>query len=476
MKSVLTLLSEKEIEAIHNASVRILEQGGALVRSPRALKVLADAGAKIDTEKKLVRVPSSLVKECLRKHPTSFTLSGRIRRNDLPITPDRMYAHNGGGCLNILDANSGKARTATAKDVEVLSKLLDALDNIHQCTTLIYVSDAPPEVRGIHTSVNLLRNTTKNCVFTPYNVSNLEVIVRLAATIVGGKDELRKTPLIQFGISPTSPLELSEDVADQLMKAAAYNLPVAILPCPLAGGTSPATLAGTLVQQNVEFLVSHVIVQLVNPGNSVFYSGRAMSMDMRTGVSAMGVEFGLMSAATVQLARYYNLPSDVYGLATNSKSVDEQTALEKTAVGLLPALAGANFLSGAGSLEMGMTASPEQLVIDNEILQIIFRASRGIDVSSETLAADLIEEIGPGGHYLGTEHTRKFYLHEHYVPQLSDRSVRADWEKAGSKEMVKRAGERVDKILKEHSVEPLDRDVEKELEKIVAEADKELAR
>jgi len=234
-----------------------------------------------------------------------------------------------------------------------------------------------------------------------------------------------------------------EDVADQLVTAATYALPISILPCPLAGATSPATLAGTLVQQNAEFLISHAIVQLVNPGNPVFYSARPMSMDMRTGVSAEGMEFGLISAASVQLAKYYGVPSDVYGLSTNSKTPDEHTAIEKSMVGLLPALAGANFLSDGGAIDMGMTASPEQLVIDNEILDMIFRASRGIDVNPETLAVGLIEKIGPGGHFVSDEHTRKYYVAEHFVPKLCDRTVRADWERAGSKEIVCGARDKV---------------------------------
>ncbi len=474
MKSRLSILSDNEIEAIHRCSVQILERTGALVRSPRALKLLGNAGAEVDPARKLVRVPSNLVQECLRKHPGSFTLYGRVRKNDLPIVDGRMYTHPTGGCLNVLDFKAARARTGTARDLQDLTRVLDALENIHQSGMLIHVGDAAPEVRDIHTVAEVLRNSTKNCGLTPYSVRNLEYIVRLAAAVVGGIEELRKMPLISCGISPTSPLELSEDVADQLVTSAAYGLPVHILPCPLAGGTSPVTLAGTLVQQNAEFLIGHVIVQLANPGNPVGYAARPFCMDMRTGVSANGaVESGMMSVAAVQLARYYNIPSDVYGLGTNSKTLDEQTAFEKALVGLLPALAGANFLSGAGGIEGAVTCSLEQLVIDNEIFDLIFRAARGIDVNSDTLAYELIGRIGPGGHFLGDEHTRKHYLSEHYVPELSDRTARAEWEKAGSRDIVSAARQKAERILKEHSVEPLDRDVEKEFDTILTEANKE---
>ena len=472
MKSRLSILSESEIEAIHSSSIRILERVGCSVNSPRVVRLLVDAGAMVDSERKTVKVPQSLVEDCLLKHPRSFALRAKVKENDLLIGSDRIYAHPTGGCLNVLDAGTGSVRVGTTADVKVLTRLIDALDNIHECEMLVFAGDAPQRVRDVHTVATMLRNTTKICGFTPYNDRNLEYVIRLAAAVVGGDEELRKRPIISFGASPTSPLELTEDVADQFVRAANFGLPVGVLPCPLAGGTSPVTLAGTLVQQNVEFLICHVIVQLINPGNPVFYCARPMCMDMRTGLSAEQVEFGLMSAASVQLAAHYKVPSDVYGLASDSKVLDEQAAFEKSTIGLLPALAGADFLSGAGSLG-GDTASSEQLVIDNEILGLIFRAVRGIGVNPETLAEDVIEKIGPGGHYLGAEHTRRYYTSEHYIPELCDRSARADWEKAKSKDIVVRARDKANKILKDHSIEPLDRDVEKELQKILSEANKE---
>jgi len=475
MRSRLSILSENEIEEIHSCSIRILERVGLLVRSPKVVRLLVNAGAMIDSERKTVKIPSSLVEECLLKHPSSFTLNARTRENDLLIGSDRIYAHPCGGCFNILDTDAGRVRVATTKDVEVLTKLIDASNNIHQCDMLDYAGDVPEQVRDIHTVATMLQNTTKTCGVMAYNDRNLKIIIKLAAAMVGGEEELRKRPIISFGASPTSPLELSEDVAEQLVRAASHALPISILPCPLAGGTSPVTLAGTLVQQNVEFLTCHVIVQLINPGNPVFYCPRSMCMDMRTGIAAGEVEYGLMSAAGVELAAHYKMPSDVYGLAADSKVLDEQAAFEKAMIGLLPALAGANFLSGAGEIEMGVTASVEQLVIDNEMLGLIFRAVRGIDVNSDTLAADIIEEIGPGGHYLGAEHTRKYYSSEHHISDLCDRTARADWERAESKDMVRRAREKADKLLKTHFIEPLDREVEEEFQRILTEANREVA-
>ena len=475
MKSRLSILSENEIEEIHRCSVGILERVGFLVGSPRVVKLLVNAGATVDPHRKTVKIPTSLVEECLRKHRSSFTVNARERENELPIDLDRMYTHPGGGCFNILDVDTGRVRLATTKDVEVLTRLIDASSNIHQCEMLDYASDVAQQVRDFHTVATMLRNTTKPCGIMAYTDRNLKVILRLAEAVVGGEEELRKHPIVSFGACPTSPLELGEDAANQLVTAAGYALPIGILPNPLAGGTSPVTLAGTLVQQNVEYLICHVIVQLVNPGNPMFYASRSVGMDMRTGLSAGGVEFGLMSAASVQLAAHYKIPSDLYGLGADSKTLDEQAAFEKAMIGLLPALAGANFLSGAGEIEMGMTASPEQLVIDNEILGLILRAVRGINVNSDTLATGLIEKIGPGGHYLSSEHTRRYYSTEHHIAELSDRTTRAQWEKAQSKDIVQRAHEKMNQLLKDHPTQPLDRGIEKEFQGILSEADREAA-
>ena len=475
MKGRFEILSENEIDEIHRSSIQVLEKRGASIQSHRALKLLADGGAEVDLTKKLVRVPSDLVATCLKKHPRSFMLYGRVRKNDLPVDDDHIYAHTTGGCLNVLDRKTGKIRTGTEKDVQDLMRLVDALENVHQAAMLVYAADSGSQVSDIHTASQMLRNTTKTCFINSYTARNFEYTVKLAAAVLGGIEEVRKTPVISFGISPTSPLELSDDATEQLMKAAALGLPIQILPCPQAGGTSPVTLAGTLVQQNTEFLISHIIIQLANPGNPVIYAGRPVAIDMRTGTSAFGaVEYGMMSVATVQLAKHYNMPSDVYGLSTTSKILNEQTAFEKAMNGLMPALAGANLLSGAGSIESGVTASPEQLVIDNEIFALVFRAARGITVNPDTMATDLIEKIGPGGHYLSEEHTRKHYFTEHYLTKLSDRKARADWEKTGGKDIVDLASDEAARILREHKVEPLDRDVEKELNKILTDADKEL--
>jgi trimethylamine--corrinoid protein Co-methyltransferase len=290
-----------------------------------------------------------------------------------------------------------------------------------------------------------------------------------------GKEELKKNPIMTCSASPTSPLQFSDEVTRILTTATKHNLPIAVLPCPLTGAASPVTLAGTLVQQNAEMLAGVVIVQLLNPGNTVEYSPRCVPLSMATGQACDGIESAIMSVGCVQLAKHYGLPSDVYGLDTDSKMLDEQIGFEKALNGLLPALSGANALSGAGCIEGGITASYEQLVIDDEIFGMIFRAVRGIDFDDEKLAVEVIMRVAKeSSSFLLQKHTLQHFQNEYFFPRLANRASRSQWERMGGKSIVEVAREKVRKILAEHKPPNLDKDAEREIKEILKMASKNL--
>jgi len=233
----------------------------------------------------------------------------------------------------------------------------------------------------------------------------------------------------------------------------------------------PVTLAGSLVQQNAETLAGLVMMQLVNAGTPFMYCPRVFPIDMLSGMTSSGVEVGLLSVGCVQLAKYYGFPSGVYGLDTSSKTLDEQAAFEKGLNGILPALAGANMLSGAGCIEGAITVSYEQLVIDDEIFGMIFRAVKGIEVDEERLAIDVIAKVTrEASNFLQQMHTVKHFPEEYYLPKLSDRTSRSRWQEMGSKNIVEVAREKARKILAEHQPPPLDKDAVKEIKKILKRA------
>jgi len=472
---MLEFLSNDQIKKIHSASLKILEDVGVAVYEDSFLKFLADLGVNVDFNKKNVRFSPSLVMECIKKTPKRVMLYARDPKHDVELDDGKIYAHAVGGAATVVDLDSGEVRPSTRKDVADLTRIIDALPNLHLCTMVVLPCDVPEQVRDVHCMAEQFQNTGKNVDATPLSDKGFPYMVELAQTVVDGEEELRKRPIITCSFSPTSPLKFSGDVVRIMVQGAKLGLPLAVLPCPMTGATSPVTLAGSLVQQNVETLAGLVMIQLVNAGTPFLYCPRVFPIDMQSGMASSGVELGLLSVGCVQLARYYDFPSGVYGLDTSSKTLDEQVAFEKALNGILPALAGANMLSGAGSIEGGITVSYEQLVIDDEIFGMIFRAVRGIEVDEERLAIDVIAKVArETSNFLQQMHTLKHFRQEYYLPKLSDRTARARWQEMGSKNIVEVAREKVRKILAEHRPPPLDKDVVKKIEKIVKRATKTL--
>ncbi len=471
------LLSQDEIETMHLASLEILSKVGARIEDESTLRLLQDSGADVDFNKELVRVPANLVEEGIRKAAKDIVLVGRRPKYRIELSKGKIYAHSCGGTLNFADAKTRRIRPSTTEDLNKLVRLADSLDNIYACLQVVFPGDAPPETKDIYALYSMINNTSKPLFVQTYHLKNLNYMIKMAEVVVGGQEELRKKPILVPYVSATSPLSFSEDVAQQLARCAHLGAPTELGPCPLSGGTSPVTLAGTVVLQNAEMLLSNLIIQLNSPNRPVIFAAYPSPIDMRTGNAAFGaVEAGLMNAAEAQLGWYYDIPSDVLALGTDSKTFDEQAACEKTLIASIVASAEASLLGATGSLESDITASLEQLYIDSEIVSMILRGLDGIEVNSETLALDVISDVGPGKHFLAHEHTRKYYVKEHYLTRFFDRQSRDAWEKRGAKNILEVATEKVNQILKEHEPLPLDSDIQNELKRLLKQADKELVK
>jgi trimethylamine--corrinoid protein Co-methyltransferase len=237
-----------------------------------------------------------------------------------------------------------------------------------------------------------------------------------------------------------------------LVEIARAGIPVVCPAEPLCGATSPITLAGTLVIQNVDSLAGVLLTQIVNPGTPVIYGSVASNTDLRDLKYLTGsIEMGLLSAAGAQMAQFYQLPFYATAGMSDSKVIDAQCGYESALTSLLCALAGANFIhDAAGMMEFALSVSYEKYVVDNEILGMVMRAVEGIKVNEDTLAFNVIKEVGPGGHFISSRHTRKYMRSEHYYPNLSDRTLREQWEAEGKKDTYRRAKERVSQLLSEH--------------------------
>ena len=470
----LQFLTNDELYEIHMATSEILEHVGVKFSSQKALQILGEAGAHVDFKEGIARIPEYLTKEAVKKAPSSCTLFGRDFKYKLKLGDKRVYFAMLGWVPYVLDIESGKRREGTLTDVESFFKLGDSLENIHSLDWAVWpkdISDAVVHVYGLFAG---FKNTTKPLEGYIRGETPAKDNIRMASIVAGGEGQLKKRPLLLAIENPFSPLQHSKEMTEGLMVYAKYRQPLVIAPEDQSGITAPATLAGLIVQQNAEVLSGIVLAELVNPGAPVLYGTVSTIADMKSGNIALGaVEAGLINAATAQLAHYYGLPSRGIGGNTDSKIPDIQAGFEKAVTLMMAALAGINLIySFAGALESTLTMSYEQLIIDNELAGMVSRALRGIRVNDETLAVDVIKNVGPGGHYLAQKHTLENFMKEHYIPMIINREKRETWEKAGSKDLREIARDEVKKILKEHQPEPLDRDVEKELKKILKEVEK----
>ncbi|MHB8806211.1 MAG: trimethylamine methyltransferase family protein [Anaerolineaceae bacterium] len=447
------LLSENELERIDRDSRTILATVGVKIKNEKALQVFNSAGAKVDFEAQMVWIPEKLIEFALSKVSHQFVMWNRSGSESYDLNNGKTYGHNVGGCVRIYDFELSESRDATEKDLIQATGLIDSLENIHVCRPVVYPQEFPAEIRDIHTAATMLQYTNKPYGVSAYSIRNLDYILRLGSLVTGSYEAFLEKPFIWGSVCPASPLNYSESTTAILMKYAEIGLPVAIAPCPVSGGTSPVSLAGTLIQQNAEFLTGLILVQIINPGNQVKYTTRPIPMDMRTGTATFGsVEMGLMSTVIVQLARKYGICSDVYGLGTSTFAFDPQNGFEKSLNALLPVLAGANLIAAAGLMEDALTSSYEQLVIDNAILGNIFRIMRGINVSDETNALDLIQKVGPGGNYLLEDHTRIYARQELFTPKICYRAGNQQYKEKGFKSITDAAHEQVQTILENGTV------------------------
>ena len=471
-KGYINILSSDEVYDIHIATLEVLERTGVVVQDKRALKLLDNAGAIIDFKRETAKIPSYLIQEAVAKTPKSFVWHARNPKNNIRIGGAPTKFGPGGTCKNIIDMETGECRPPTEEDAVKLVRLIDALKNIHIVyppTRSSHISVSVPErrIRGIKRLAMTIKNSSK-CL----EGGGIEGL-KIASALVGGEEELLKKPFMAGYVDPVSPLTHGKEMADVILTSAKFGQPIFMVVMAMAGATAPATLAGTLVQQNAEILSGLLIAHLVNPRAPVIYGSMSCIMDMRTTIASVGCpEQGLISAAAAQIARYYGIPCSV-GAESDSKVPDAQASYEKAMSLMMAVMAGADLMDlFMGSTETYNTTSFEQMIIDNEMAGMSLRSAKGIEVNDETLATEVIDRIGPGGNYLADKHTVQWFKKERYNPKLSSRETRNVWERLGSKDIREKATKQARKILAEHEPEPIDKTVWKKIETIIKGVEK----
>ncbi len=469
----LDFLSKDELHNIHAATLEILEDPGLEVPSKRALRILEKAGADVDYEKSRVSMPSHLVKEALKSAPKTIRYGARNPKYDLSLEGKETYFTTDGTGTFIRDFETGERRTSTAEDLAKWAVIADYLPMIHVFWPSVTPADVPEPLQELHTWVISLSNTEKHVEGGANSAKEAQFSIEIAVAIMGGKDELKKRPIISAVQCPVAPLRFDQGLIEANIEFAQAGIPVVPLAMPMAGGTAPVTLAGTLAVTNAEVLGSLVISEFASPGSPVLYGACPSNIDFRTGIFVCSPEGGLLNVALAQLAHYYGLPSEICGGCSDSKTSDAQAAYERTLT-LLPAiLAGPDIICGMGGLEAAKTMAPELLVIDNEILEAILRLARGFEVNEDSLALDIIRKVGPGGHYLAEKHTLDRFRREHWLPKISDRRAFDVWEKEGEREIYEVAREKARKILATHKPEPIPNDTLKDISQTLKRYEKE---
>jgi len=468
-----SFLTEDQLYDIHVASLEVLERSGVRVDSDEVLETLEANGAYLE-EGNIVKIPTAMVEKALDEAPGKVTLADRNGNRTMRCEKNRSYFGPGSDLPKTVDLETGDLRASKKSDVARASTVVDALPNYDFMMSYAIATDAPDQLSYLHQFQAMVENTTKPIVFTARDGRDFEQIVEIAATIRGGYEELRKNPFIACYSEPTSPLIHSKDAIDKLLGCADYGIPAIYTPGAGAGTTAPSTLAGLLTQINAEILSGVVIHQLRENGAPFVYGAACTSTDMRTTIMPHGApEFPMLGAVFAQLARYYDLPS--WSTAGNSDAVipDQQASIEWTNSLLLAELSGANIVHDVGYLGTGLVGALESLPICNEIMEIVRYVGRGIRIDSDTLATEVIERVGPGGHYLTDKHTLEHFKEEFSSTDLLNRDRYDNWLMEGEVTLREKAKEKVRNILEEHEPERIADDTERKITEIIEEAEQE---
>ena len=463
------VLTDQDISSIQQSSLAVLEKVGILIEHPRALALLAEAGAAVNPDSQHAKIPAALVEKALRTVPSEFLLAGQDPSRDVVIGHDSPPRGRPVMSLDwIVDYGTKKRREVTRKDLEAWVRVAESLPNL-PLVTGVYPWDVPLETRDVWAAEAMLRLATKPILMAPFSGRTVLWLSRMLNTLPD-----QRAPKAVIFASCNSPLIYSHGQMDAVLGAAKYDLPVMVNSSAVTGATAPVSLAGTLVVMNAEILAGIVVAQLAKPGTKVIYAGHPVVLDMHTIIVSMGyTEVGLLAAALVALGRSYGIPTASNGLTTDSHACDEQAAVEKMITGYSAVLSGAVLNGGAGSLATVGTASLEQLVIDDDIYERILRMCRGIDCNPETLAFDVIEAVGPNRHYLAEPHTLEYLRREFSFSKLATRLNSEAWIESGAKDCVELAADRVDSILSSPAEPRLDPPVLHELRRLVATAEQE---
>ena len=458
------LLSDKQIEELHLATLQILERTGVAFDCQEAIDILGEAGADVSNPKR-VKIPSYLVEQALRTAPKTITLY--TREGEPAIVLNGMTgSHFGAGILgsqDYLDPYTRERRTCYVDDIADTARVVDALPNIEWLYTCGAHSTIPGAIADKVSLLQVILNCSKPVACCTTEASSLREMLKVCSMVAGGEKELQAKPFFIGVSSPTSPLMQGKDDMEKSLLCAEKGIPNIVISTPMAGATAPATLPGILATASAECLSQLVVLQLKKPGAPVIFGGMPNIIDMKTTIYPYGApELSFLTAALTEVSHYYKLPMLGTAGCTDADVVGAQAGVEITYQILMSALSGADLVHDVGVAYHAMMVSPELIVLADETIDMVKVPMGGLEINDETLPLDLIERVGPGGNYISEKHTLK-HFRKFWVPTIFDRSlVKGE----GVKDCEELLNEKTLKILKTYKPKPLAEGLVKELKKV----------
>ena len=463
------LLSDRQLEKLHFASLEILETTGVSIDCDEAIELLDGAGADVSDPKR-VKIPSCLVEQAIRRAPKNIILYKRDGTPYIRLNRTRTYFGGMPDMPDYMDPRTRSRRPCKIRDVADMGRLIDFLPNIAWSYTAGwagYAGGIPGKLADRVSLKLVLENCTKPVIACITDLSNLKDMLEICAIAAGGYEQLRRKPFFCGTVEPVTPLQHGRDGLEKSLLCAEYGIPNVVYTMLMGGGTAPATFAGILALANAEILSHLTVIQLKRPGAPVIYGAMPNIMEMRTAICPYGApELSLLVGALTELCHYHQLP--MFGTAgcTDAKTIGIQAGFEIMYQCMLSAFTGANFVHDGGLMDHATMMSPDLLVLIDEAVDMVRVSMNGIQVDDETLALDLIHKVGPGGNFLSTDHTYR-HFRNFWVPALMDRTERPSG--AETQEFLHAedlANRKTLEILTSHEPLRMDADVLKEIEKV----------
>jgi trimethylamine---corrinoid protein Co-methyltransferase len=471
-KLKLEILTKEEVQKIHEATLWIIEHVGIRFPSQRALEIWEANGATVDRDKKIVKVKGDVIEEALTKCPPAYPLAARDPQQDLSLDGNHVYLGTDGCGVEVIDIHTGQKRTSCLGDVQDISRVADATEEVAFHWVPVSAQDTPPETRGLYEIKTIWENSTKHVqTESIYSIHEARAAMEMAALLVGGKDKLKDRPVLSLMQCTAPPLGHDGGSLDAALIAAEHGIPTGFMTMAACMTTGPVTLAGNLAVGNAEVIAATALLQLAYPGTPVFYAAAQTASDPRLGCyTGGGPEDYLFGAATNVLSDFYNIPLSMGAFATGAKEPNWQAGLDGALSSFMASVVMSDMLLGCGFLHGSRIWSFAEMMMDCEIFSIVQKMMQGIVVNEETLALETIANVGPGGHYLAQKHTRK-HMRELFMPEFMDRRPYGQWEEKQD-DARDWAVNKARKILKEHQPEPLDPKISAEMAKIIQSVEK----